>query len=57
MMVKVHGCCRLFVPCTSGDLALFGEKTKERNVTLLLLKAYDIIVIEQGMLGLRHAGC
>ena len=40
-----------FLSCTSGDLAFFGEKMKEKEMTHNFTESYDIVVIGAG-----HAG-
>ena len=40
-----------FLPCTSRDLAFFGEKMKEKEMTHNFTESYDVIVIGAG-----HAG-
>ncbi len=39
-MVQAHGCCRL-LSCTSGDLALFGEKKRRKRNVTNFTESYD----------------
>ena len=51
MMVKAHGCCRLFCPALLETWPFLVKKTKEKEMSHNFTESYDIIVIGAG-----HAG-
>ena len=51
MMVKAHGCCRLFCPALLETWPFLVKKTKEKEMSHNFTESYDVIVIGAG-----HAG-